>query len=142
MSDELRRAKVLAKVFVCTENAVEAAPSCEGIGSTARERQKEAGVAVGMLMTLPGVRREQYEQVNEKMFGKTPFSPEDAPAGLIMHSGGPSPDGWYVYDIWESKEDFQRFVEEKLMPAIQELGFPQAESEPQFFEIHDLVQVR
>jgi hypothetical protein len=40
MSGELRRAKVLAKVFVCTENTVEAAPSYEGIGSTALRATK------------------------------------------------------------------------------------------------------
>jgi hypothetical protein len=96
-------------------------------------------MAVGMLIALPGVTQEQYEQVNTKIFGQSPFKPEDAPQGLIVHSAGPVPDGWYVYDIWESKEDFQRFAEEKLGPATQEVAGGAFGGEPQFFEISSLV---
>jgi hypothetical protein len=99
-------------------------------------------VAIGMLMTLPGGTQEQYEQVNEKMFGKSPMNPEDAPAGLIVHTAGPSEEGWYIYDIWESKDAFQRFTQEKLMPATQELGFQPTGGGPQFFEIHNIVKAR
>jgi hypothetical protein len=50
--------------------------------------------------------------------------------------------GWYVYDIWESKEDFQRFAEDKLGPATQPIAGGQMGGEPQYFEIHGLVQAK
>ena len=97
---------------------------------------------IGMLQMMPGGTREHYEQLGEKMFGapSSQFSADDAPDGLIMHSAGPTPDGWYVYDIWESREHLGRFVNERLMPAAAELGGP-APSEPQIFEVYNLVHV-
>jgi hypothetical protein len=95
---------------------------------------------VGMLQMTPGGTEEQYEQVGEKIFGvrSSDFASAAAPDGLIMHSAGPTEDGWYVYDIWESQAHLERFVRERLMPALQELGAP-AGSQPQLFEIHNLV---
>lgn len=43
--------------------------------------------------------------------------------GLIVHAGGPSERGVYSLDVWESKEDADRFFAERLMPAMQRLGF-------------------
>jgi hypothetical protein len=97
-------------------------------------------VAIGLLMMLPGGTQEAYEQVNEKMFGSSSPSSDEAPEGLLVHSAGPSSDGWYVYDMWESKDHFQRFADEMLIPAVQEVAPDQMGGEPQFFEIHNLVQ--
>ncbi|MFN2629384.1 MAG: hypothetical protein ABR569_12225 [Gaiellaceae bacterium] len=99
-------------------------------------------MAVGVLMMMPGLKQEQYEQVNEKMFGRSSVDPADAPSGLLVHSAGPTQDGWYVYDIWESKEDFERFGQEKVAPAVQEvMGTDMSSSPPpQFFEIANFVK--
>jgi hypothetical protein len=100
---------------------------------------EEVSMAVGVLIMMPGVTQEQYEKVNEKMFGQHPMNPSDAPAGLIVHSAGPSPEGWYVYDIWESQADFQRFGQERVAPAVQEVMGTEMNQQPQFFEIANLV---
>ena len=31
-------------------------------------------------------------------------------------------DGFHVLDLWESREDFERFVQERLTPAVQRIG--------------------
>ena len=93
-------------------------------------------MAVGMLLNLPGVTQEQYEQVNEKMWGHFPMRPEDAPDGLLMHSAGASEDGWYAYDIWESPEDFQNFVDNRLMPGIEQAGGIEGEPNVTFTPAH------
>jgi hypothetical protein len=95
---------------------------------------------IGVLQMMTGGTEQQYEQIGEKMFGvrSSDFSSAEAPDGLIMHSAGPTPDGWYVYDIWASQPHFDRFVQERLMPALQELGAPPG-AQPQVFEIHNLV---
>jgi len=43
--------------------------------------------------------------------------------------------GWYVFDVWESKEHFDRFLETKLGPAVREPGADADGSPtPLFFE--------
>ena len=100
-------------------------------------------MAVAMLMTGEMVTKENYEQLTRTMFDEYPMSSEKAPDGLILHTAGPTPQGWYVYDVWESKQHFERFLEQKLGPAGQELSGGQGpQPEPQYFEIEELVRGR
>ena len=67
--------------------------------------------------------------------------PDYSAAYAILHTAGQSEQGWYVYDVWESKEHFQRFVENMLGPALQEVGAGGgSRPEPQFFPIETLVK--
>src|SRR5919198_2507481 len=103
---------------------------------------KEASVAVAMLQTAEMFTKEIYDQVSEKMFGHTEMRPEEAPEGLILHSAGQGDRGWYVYDIWESREAFDKFSDEKLMPAVTEgLGHaqPPPGAAPQFFDVQVVI---
>ena len=62
-----------------------------------------------------------------------------------MHSAGPAEGGWYIYDIWESREAFQRFTDEQVQAAVREVMGdqpPPPGSEPQFFEIESLTVAR
>jgi hypothetical protein len=61
---------------------------------------------------MPGVTEETATKV-EKEIGDAPI------AGLVAHVSGPSADGWRIIDVWESEEDYQRFVVERLNPALQ-----------------------
>ena len=97
-------------------------------------------MAVGMLLAGPGVTAESYKALTQEMFGNFPMTQEQSPDGLIIHSAGESEQGYYVYDIWESKEHFQRFLDSQLGPAVQALGADADGSPtPQFFEIGTLV---
>ena len=98
-------------------------------------------MAVGMLQMLQGMTKREYEQINEQLFGQSRPPADQLPDGLIIHSAGPAENGWYVYDIWESREAFQRFMDERLQPAFREVFGdqpPPPGSEPQFFEIESL----
>jgi hypothetical protein len=76
---------------------------------------------------------EDYEKVNEKIG-------DAAPDGLIVHTvtdlGG---DRWKLVDVWESAEDFQNFVQNRLIPAIAEVNpdAPQA-PQPEILEVRDI----
>ena len=99
-------------------------------------------MAVGVLITIPGVEKEQYDRMNKEIFGRKRSDAVDAPEGLLVHSAGPTPDGWYVYDIWKSKEDFERFGDEQIGPAVRKVtGRDDPQREIQFFEIDNLVPV-
>ena len=99
-------------------------------------------MAVGVLITMPELEKEHYDRMNQEMFGRKRFEPADAPDGLLVHSAGPTPGGWYVYDIWKSKEDFERFGDEQITPAARKVtGKDALDQEIQFFEIDALVPV-
>ena len=99
-------------------------------------------MAVGILQMLPGGTKEQYDQVNEAMFGQSRPSSDQVPEGLIIHSAGPGEGGWYIYDIWESREAFERFNDDQLGAAVRQVFGdqpPPPGSEPQFYEIESLI---
>jgi hypothetical protein len=99
-------------------------------------------MAVGILINMPGVTQEQYEQVTTKLFGQYPMRSEDAPDGLLMHSAGPTQDGWYVYDLWESPEQFQRFGEERVGPAMAEVVGAGGPPQPEIYPVHGYLFAR
>jgi hypothetical protein len=47
----------------------------------------------------------------------------DPPDGVILHSAGFGEDGTFrVYDVWESRDQAERFENERLFPAIEEVA--------------------
>jgi hypothetical protein len=97
-------------------------------------------MAIGMLLAGPGVTAESYKALTEQMFGGFPMTQEQSPDGLIIHSAGNSESGYYVYDIWESQEHFDAFLEGQLGPAVHALGADaDGAPTPQFFPIETLV---
>jgi hypothetical protein len=87
---------------------------------------------VAMLMELPGVTQEQYDRVMEDL------QLEEMPEGGIAHIAAPMEGGWRVLDVWETREHFERFYEERLGAAIQKAGVPQDEP-PKFQELHNVL---
>gem|GEM_PF-1825209 len=65
--------------------------------------------------------------------------------GLILHTAGAFNGNWREIMVWESREAWDTFHRERLMPAvIRVLGeavLPGAPPpEPQFMEVHNLIQ--
>jgi len=71
-------------------------------------------MAWGFIMELP-MTQEEYDQLDAAV------GPEDPP-GLILHTGSRTATGMRVIDIWESKEAYETFERETLMPAWMGLG--------------------
>lgn len=71
---------------------------------------------------------EQYKRVRASLV-------EPAPVGLMLHVAGPTEEGFRVIDVWESEEAWQRFLTERLDPAIAALGGP-FRPEPTFRDLH------
>lgn len=44
---------------------------------------------------------------------------DELPDGLIVHVAGPTEAGVRIIDVWESREQFDRFRRERLLPAIE-----------------------
>jgi hypothetical protein len=44
------------------------------------------------------------------------------PPGLIVHTAGATSDGGFrIFEVWESREECQRFMQEQLLPLVREL---------------------
>jgi len=93
-------------------------------------------MAIGVLLDIPGGTQEQYEEINQKAFGDTK-GPSEAPAGLIIHTSGATPSGWRIFDVWETAEDFQRFNDEFIMPAVVDMDLPQ--TPPEVYELANII---
>jgi hypothetical protein len=90
-------------------------------------------MAVAVQLEFPGATLEQYDQVIKKM-GFTPGGP-GAPGG-IFHWVTKTNDGIRVTDVWETKEQFERFSREQIGPYSAEAGIP-APPRITFFEVHN-----
>jgi hypothetical protein len=87
-------------------------------------------MSIAMIVDNPKGSQEVYETVREKIG-------LDRPAGGIFHAAGPSPNGgWRVIEVWESQEDAQRFVKERLLPAFEAVGAA-LPPPPQFSPVHN-----
>ncbi len=79
-------------------------------------------MAQGLILEFAGFGREQYDAVNERLGIDQASGQGDWPAGLVFHAGGAKPGGWVVFEVWESKDDQERFMNERLGRALQEGG--------------------
>lgn len=82
-----------------------------------------------MLMRWAGVTPEQYEEARSRVDWEG-----DVPDGAVLHVSGFDEGALRVTDVWESPDHFQRFAEERLMPAVKEIGI-EGEPEVRFYPV-------
>lgn len=84
---------------------------------------------------------ETYDAVSKKLDAKNNW-----PEGLLAHTAGRDSNGvWRIFDIWESREQAERFQADRLMPIVQEvMQQPGADAGPpdamDVYELYDLQQ--
>lgn len=93
-------------------------------------------MAIGVLLDTPGGTREQYEEINQKAFGD-PKGPSEPIEGLIIHTSGATSNGWRIFDVWESQDQFDRFMNETIMPATEGMDLPQIP--PEIYELENVI---
>jgi hypothetical protein len=87
------------------------------------------------LHQVPSLTQQRYEEVIRRLTnGKLRVeSPSDLPIdGLLVHAAGEGPNGFCIFDVFESEEAVERF-RELVTPIAQEVGI---EEPPQFFPAH------
>jgi hypothetical protein len=92
-------------------------------------------MAVVIVNEMEGGTQEIYDEVNPKVMegGKLPD-------GCQLHIASPMENGWRVITVWDSEDVFQKFRDEKLIPALKEAGegqriAPQITAQP----VHNLI---
>ena len=90
-------------------------------------------MAVAVQLDFHGTTIEQYDQINERigLLPGGPASPQE-----LFHWVTETNDGFRVVDVWESREAFDKFAQEKLSPIYREVGVPEP-PDIQFFEVHN-----
>jgi hypothetical protein len=84
-------------------------------------------MAVCLVITVSGATLEQYDDVRRAVG-------DPLADGQLWHVAGATADGICVVDVWQSRADFDRFMQDRLGEAIGRAGFAQ----PQIveFEVH------
>jgi hypothetical protein len=74
-------------------------------------------MAIVVVNEIEGGDQGFYDSVNPKVMpdGKLP-------SGCQVHIAGPVEKGWRVITVWNSEEEFQQFRNDKLLPAMREVG--------------------
>jgi len=79
-------------------------------------------MALAVILEFNGVGRETYDAVNRKLGIDTTRPTSDWPSGLLFHAAGAKPKGWVVFEVWESKDAQERFMNGRLGRALADGG--------------------
>ena len=87
-------------------------------------------MSVAVYMRWPNIDVDASERIRDHVRWE-----ENLPEGALFHVASPDGDALRVFDIWESAEQFDTFVQSRILPALQELGI---ETDPEVYpcEVH------
>jgi hypothetical protein len=92
-------------------------------------------MADALILEFDGLDRANYEAVNGHLGIDMDSGEGDWPDGLISHTGGAKPGGWVVFEVWESKDAQERFMNERLGAALQKGGVTAPPTRVEWLEI-------
>jgi hypothetical protein len=76
-----------------------------------------------------------YDAVSARLAAEQSTPPE----GFIVHAAGYTGKGFRIIEIWETREQFDRFLGERVMPLVAEVGGADARPpEITAYELHGL----
>ena len=81
-----------------------------------------------------------YDAVNERLNTR-----DNPPEGGIVHTAGFDEDAgvFRIFDVWETREDGERFIREQLQPILAELMASRPDATPPdretWYELHDVM---
>lgn len=91
-------------------------------------------MTVAVQLDFPGATLDQYDAIN-KMLNAIHGGAHPG-TGALFHFVTATDGGFRVVDVWNSREEFEAFIEKTIGPASAEVGLP-APPTIQFFEVHN-----
>ena len=76
-------------------------------------------MAVILQIQWEGVTPRQYDDLSKELGWES-----DPPDGGIFHAAWFESDGLHVFDVWESREHFERFFDARVLPHLPEATRP------------------
>jgi hypothetical protein len=82
----------------------------------------EVPLTVVIIQEWPNATRDtkNYDAITGKLRSDGKLEPD----GLLVHTAGFDGDTFRILEVWESKDQQERFLQETLMPAIQSTADP------------------
>jgi hypothetical protein len=102
-----------------------------GKPTVSRNQPEEALMAICNIIESPGRTAEQYELISGHVRSTGPVPPEGCRLALLGNERG--------ITVWDSPEDRDRFLAERLAPAWQAAGLSLDDADQTEFEIDMLV---
>ena len=64
------------------------------------------------------------------------------PTGLIIHTAGFTGDGFRIFEVWETREQCEKFTREVVMPTVMEVADAAGDAPPTTtaYELHNVLQ--
>lgn len=87
-------------------------------------------MATVMLMHWREATPDQYDRARQQVGWD-----REVPDGAKLHVSAFGDDGLHVTDVWDSEDAFNAFMQQRLAPAIQEIGIA-GQPEVAFFPLH------
>lgn len=91
-------------------------------------------MAVAVVVQSQEITAEGFDAVQAKLG-------DEPPEGVLARTAGAVGGGFRVFSVWESQEHYERFREERLLPAIREAIGEEAAAGPsgaEIYELHDI----
>jgi hypothetical protein len=86
---------------------------------------KKSSMAVLCILAGEGFTKEMYEELKKEVDWE-----HNQPTGEVFHSiGFDNSGGYHVVDIWESEQDFNNFINNKIKPAMDKINAPMPKGE-------------
>jgi len=109
-------------------------PRLSGVGDSRATTNRGIIVPIALVQTWPsGGDTGNYDAITEVMGVR-----DNPPDGGLVHTAGFMADGSFrIFDVWETRDHMERFMQERLMPAVQQIAGPDAEPpETEVYELH------
>jgi len=90
-------------------------------------------MAVAVTAVIPGATTDQYDEINRE----GGISESSLPEGLVAHYAVKTEDGLRIFDIWQSREQFDQFME-RLMPTFSKVLGDVPQMQPEVGELHNV----
>ena len=81
-----------------------------------------------------------YDEINRRLNAR-----DDPPEGGLVHTGGFDEDAgvFRIFDVWETREQGEQFIRDRLMPIIQDVMANRSDARPpdreSWYELHDVM---
>ncbi len=90
-------------------------------------------MATAVLLEFQGIGEREYERLIDLV-----RSDQNPPQGGLLHTAGPIPNGWRVFNIFDSRDSYEKFYNDRVLPALKQLGMPNP-SRKEYYPIYNVI---
>ncbi len=103
--------------------------------------KERLAMAVALVQDFPAGANEtstsNYDAIHAAIMQKV-----SDPTGLIIHTAGFTGERFRIFEVWESREQCERFMNEVVIPTVREVthGRPAAPPTTTTYELHNMLR--